>query len=46
MGGAYVGVRIAALDDLSVDELLEKPTKYCDGLHDNWWNSPAEVRHL
>ncbi|WP_369062024.1 GFA family protein [Caulobacter sp. 73W] len=46
MGGAYAGVRIAALDDLSVEELLAKPTTYCDGLNDNWWNSPDEVRHL
>lgn len=46
MGGAYLGVRIAALDDLSVDELMEKPTTFCDGLNDNWWNPPQDMRHL
>lgn len=46
MGGAYLGVRIAALDDLSTESLLDKPVTYCDGLHDNWWNPPAESRHL
>lgn len=46
MGGAYRGVRLAALDDLPVDVLLDQPITYCDGLHDNWWNRPEETRHL
>lgn len=46
MGGAYLGVRIAALDNLHTDCLLKMPITYCDGLNDNWWNSPEETRHL
>ena len=46
MGGAYAGVRIAALDDLDIDSLMDKPVTYRDGLHDNWWTPPAETRHL
>lgn len=46
MGGAYVGVRVAALDDLPTDELMAAPIAYCDGLNDNWWNAPADIRHL
>ena len=46
MGGAYLGVRLAALDDLRVAELLDRPITYCDGLNDNWWNKPEEFRHL
>lgn len=46
LGGAFVSVRVAAIDDLSVDELVAAPVTYCDGLHDNWWNSPEEIRHL
>lgn len=44
--GAYVSVNVAALDDLDPAELLAAPVTYFDGLHDNWWNPPAETRHL
>jgi hypothetical protein len=46
MGGPYVSVHLAALDDLHVDELVAAPVRHMDGLHDNWWNPPAETRHL
>lgn len=46
MGGAFVGVRIAALDDLSTDELMGAPVTYCDGLNNNWWNAPEDIRAL
>lgn len=43
---AYVSVSVAALDDLAPDELLAAPVTFYDGLHDNWWSTPAETRHL
>jgi hypothetical protein len=43
---AYVSVNVATLDDLDPATLLAAPIQYYDGLHDNWWNPPAEVRHL
>lgn len=46
LGGAFVAVRVAAIDDLPVDALVAAPVTFCDGRHDNWWNSPAETRHL
>jgi len=47
MGGEeYVSVRLASLDDLSVEELVAAPVHYMDGLHDNWQNPPGEIRHL
>jgi hypothetical protein len=43
---AYVSVNVACLDDLDPAELVAAPVTYCDGRHDNWWNPPAEIRHL
>jgi hypothetical protein len=36
----------AALDDLAVQDLIDAPVRFMDGLRDNWWNQPAETRHL
>jgi hypothetical protein len=46
LGGAFVSVRVAAIDDLEVETLVSAPITYCDGRNDNWWNSPDERRHL
>lgn len=46
LGGEFYTVALACLDDIDPQELIDAPVKYCDGLHNNWWNSPAEVRHL
>lgn len=46
LGGAFVAVRVAAIDDLTVDDLVSAPVNFCDGLQNNWWNTPEEIRHL
>jgi hypothetical protein len=46
LGGDFVFVQLAALDDLPVDELIAAPLRIADGLHDDWMNWPAETRHL
>jgi hypothetical protein len=44
--GAAYSISVSALDDLDPAELVAAPIQYCDGRNDNWWNPPAETRHL
>lgn len=46
LGGEYVSIHVSALDDLSPEELVAAPVQYLDGLHDAWWSTPTETRHL
>lgn len=46
LGGAFLSVHVAALDDLPVGDLIAAPVTCMDGLHDDWGNTPEETRHL
>jgi hypothetical protein len=46
LGGKFVMVHVAALDDLSPQDLLAAPIRCADGLNDAWQNEPQEARHL
>lgn len=46
MGGDFVSVRVATLDDASVDELMSGPVRHADGRNDDWMHVPQETRHL
>jgi hypothetical protein len=43
---ARVSISVAVLDDLDPLDLIAAPVTHCDGRNDNWWQPPAEVRHL
>ncbi len=46
IGGAYFSVNVACLDDVDAAVLAELLVQYMDGRNNNWWNAPAETRHL
>lgn len=46
IGGDYVSINLAALDNVDPLELINAPLSYKDGRNNNWWNVPAETRHL
>jgi hypothetical protein len=46
IGGAFVSVNVACLDDVPPEELAAAPVRHCDGLHNNWMNPPAITSYL
>jgi hypothetical protein len=43
---SFYAVNLACLDNADAEELIAAPVTYVDGLHDDFKNPPAEVRHL
>jgi hypothetical protein len=46
IGGAYVSVNVACIDDISQEELATLPVKYMNGRDNDWWHEPAHTAHL
>ena len=46
IGGDYVSIQVASLDDVTPEELIAAPVNYTNGRDNSWWNQPAETRHL
>jgi hypothetical protein len=46
IGGAYVSINIACLDDTTPEELASIPIRYCDGRGNNWMNPPGVTSYL
>ncbi len=46
IGGDYVSINLACLDDMDANELIDAPLRFFDGRHNQWWSTPAETRHL
>lgn len=46
LGGDFVAINLAVLDNVVPQELADAPVKYFDGGNDNWWSEPEETAHL
>jgi hypothetical protein len=46
IGGDYVSVKVMALDDADLQEIIAAPVHFANGRDNAWWNPPAETRHL
>ena len=46
VGGAFVSVNVACIDDIEHEELAELKVRYADGLNNNWWNEPKVKTYL
>ena len=46
IGGAFVSIQLAALDDLAPGDLVGAPVRHFNGRDNDWMNTPAETRHL
>jgi len=46
IGGAFVSVNVACLDDISPEELARVPVSYMDGRNDNWFAAPKVTSYL
>jgi hypothetical protein len=46
VGGHYVSIKVASLDDVDPSVLVESPIRHANGRDNLWWESPAETRHL
>jgi hypothetical protein len=46
VGGEYVSINVACLEDATPEELVAAPVKYFNGRDNEWWHVPKETRHL
>lgn len=46
IGGDYVSIKVASLDGVDPQELIDAPVRIGNGRDNKWWEPPAESRHL
>lgn len=46
IGGDFVSVQVACLDDVAPEELAAAPISYGNGRDNKWWEAPTVTSHL
>jgi hypothetical protein len=46
IGGEYVSINVACLDDVNFKEAMSSPIRYFDGRNNNWFSVPEYTAHL
>jgi hypothetical protein len=46
IGGAFVSISVACLDDVTPEQFASFPIRYSDGRHDNWMEQPKVTSYL
>ncbi len=46
IGGRYVSINVACLDDVDFKKIMSSPLQYMDGKNDDWFNVPSITEHL
>lgn len=46
IGGAFVSIQVATLDDVTPAQLAALPVQYQNGRDNVWWTEPEVTRHL
>ena len=46
IGGAYVSINVACLNDVDFPEIMKNPITYFNGKDEDWFNPPAFTGHL
>jgi hypothetical protein len=46
IGGDYIAVQLASLDNVDLEELAAAPIRFADGRNNDWGSAPQETRHL
>jgi hypothetical protein len=46
IGGLYVSLNVACLDDVDFEELMKAPIEYMNGKDDDWFSKPKYSAHL
>lgn len=46
LGGHYVSIQLASLDNIALEDLMAAPIHYSNGRIDDWNNPPTDILHL